>query len=192
MFSCLLLDFFLIIHVEMWEEKSNERENWHFHISHIIRLWLCEWGVKKLRQEREREKNWMSEGCECISWNLFRFRFILRNVQFLSCIGWKKNLLSSFHFINSHASFSHSLFFLFTLDQPLCVIPLEFCMVNSIDFGITSTVNRPSIHFQCVSSMNQVWDLVLLFFFVLFLHSLISSPIASFFLIKSQFFANHF
>lgn len=140
MFSCLLLDFFLIIHVEMWEEKSNERENWHFHISHIIRLWLCEWGVKKLRQEREREKNWMSEGCECISWNLFRFRFILRNVQFLSCIGWKKNLLSSFHFINSHASFSHSLFFLFTLDQPLCVIPLEFYMVNSIDFGITSTV----------------------------------------------------
>lgn len=51
--------FFLnIIPVEMWEEKASEREreNWHFHISPYIScggIRLCEWGVKKLRQEWE-------------------------------------------------------------------------------------------------------------------------------------------
>lgn len=153
MFSCLLLDFFLIIHVEMWEEKSNERENWHFHISHIIRLWLCEWGVKKLRQEREREKNWMSEGCECISWNLFRFRFILRNVQFLSCIGWKK--IFCLHFISSTPMRAFRILFFFSsLSTSHCVWSL-WSSVWLIQLILVS--HRPLTVLPFTSNAYRLW-----------------------------------
>lgn len=93
--------------------------------------------------------------------------------------------LFSFHFLITHESSLKSgrLSFFTCLERPRLAMGRSFD-IYSIDFGFILTINcPPATRISDGHRMNQVWDLT----FYCFPHLSTTSPIASFFLIKSRF-----